>query len=977
MNRSLKSILGALLLFANLPTVLAQQNDWPRTLPVEAGEVTIYSLQIHEMNEDIIHYRAALAYRSSPGAEPVFGAGWFESRAEVDQVNKTVHPRGLKITQTRFPEGTVDVQPALAKALAERSHGWNLDFPLDELQTAMSTAEAEAESILSQNSRPPRIIYRDHPALLVTIDGEPVLRDIENSPYEAVINTPYPLITDGRSYYLNAARDVWYRAGQATGPYQLDSNPPADIAAMVNDEVADTGDGSTEIKITAANAPEIIVSTEPAELVVTEGPAAFVPLVDDLLVLQNSDDDVFMHVSAQQYYIVLAGRWYHARTLNGPWTYQAADQLPQAFARIPQDSNQADSRVYVAGTEEAHEAVLDAYVPQTAAVARGEVNIDVEYDGEPNFEAVDGADLEYADNTGSTVLYSDRLYYLVEDGVWYVSTQANGPWQVSDYRPQQVDRILPSSPVYNVKYVYVYDSTPEVVYVGYTPGYIGSYVYHNTIIYGTGWYYRPWVSPRYYYPRHSTWGFNVHYDPWYGWNYGLSWGWGPFSLGFYPGGYWHESHYWHHRYYGHWGPRGYRHRAARYDRHRNDRHRYNRHRYGYNNRGRNRHRDNDRGHDGYNYDGRNRYRDHDHDGYRRNRNLYLDDAQRARIADTRARPYRSRSGRGDADRQVNNTRRQRSQEQRYIDGKKIGGETTGPVRPADLAVKAKLRDASSRHRQPKSIADTGRNVYRDSGRNASSGLRQRRALADTGTSSYRGSDRSTQQRDVSGRSNKPKKGERNRIMPVPRTGNELLASRNANPATVISSPNRPVRVNKENLRKTTAPELRERNSSKRKHGRSVGYERQRATAAPRQGQARASESATRQRATRSLRQQPVRTSANSAQRRVVASSQPRSVRVSQHRNRQTAAAPIRIASSRAVVNTSRQQKSGPVAAPARQPQPTVNSRQQRTARAAPAPAQQQRSPRKANKQQGSPQKAKGQQNRSVHQGGRQRGRGRN
>jgi hypothetical protein len=782
MNRSLKSILWVLLFFASLPVVLAQQDGWPRTLPLEHGEVTIYSLQVHEMSEDIIHYRAALAYRSSPDAEPIFGAGWFESRAEVDQVSKIVHPQGLNVTETRFPDGTFDVQPGLSKALAEQSNGWNLDFSLDELQTAIETAEAEADSIESQNTSPPRIIYRDHPALLVSIDGEPVLREIENSPYEAVINTPYPLITDGKNYYLNAAKDVWYRAGKVTGPYHFDSNPPVDIAAMVNHDVSDTDDGSTPVKITAANAPEIVVSTEAAELVVTEGPAAFVPLVDDLLVLQNSDDDVFMHVSTQQFYIVLAGRWYHAKTLNGPWTYQAADELPQVFARIPEDSNQADSRVYVAGTEEANEAVLDAYVPQTAAVARGEVDIDVVYDGEPNFEAVDGADLEYADNTGSTVLHSNRLYYLVENGVWYVSTQANGPWQVSEYRPQQVDRILPSSPVYNVKYVYVYDSTPEVVYVGYTPGYNGSYVYHNTIVYGTGWHYRPWVSPRYYYPRHSTWGFNVHYDPWYGWSYGLSWGWGSFSLGYYAGGYWHRNHYWHHRHYGHWGPRGYRHRAAHYDRHR-----YKHNRYGYNDHGRNRHGKKGRGHDGYDNYGRSSYRDNDRNrnGNGRNRNLYRDQGQRARIADTRDHSYRSGSGRGDVDRQVNDTRRPRNLDQRHTDSRKIGRDRLDPVRPADLAMKASLRDTRSRDRQ-------------------------RRALADSGRGSNRGTDRSTQRRDVSGRNITSKKAERNRITPSPRTGVERQQ--------LASSRQKPIRIGTYSTQRRVATASQQRSTRANQKG---------------------------------------------------------------------------------------------------------------------------------------------------------------
>ena len=103
------------------------------------------------------------------------------------------------------------------------------------------------------------------------MDGQPILREIENSPLEAVINTPYPLIYDRNHYYLNAARDVWYRADRATGPYRFDANPPAEIVAMIN--AGDAGEAATvpAEPITAANAPEVIVSTVPAELIVTVG----------------------------------------------------------------------------------------------------------------------------------------------------------------------------------------------------------------------------------------------------------------------------------------------------------------------------------------------------------------------------------------------------------------------------------------------------------------------------------------------------------------------------------------------------------------------------------------------------------------------------------------------------------------------------------------------------------------------------------
>ncbi len=536
--------------------VLGQAESWPRTVGLDRGTVTIYAPQVEAFDGTTIRYRAALAYREKPGADPVFGAGWFESAVTADRGGERLRPADPEVSELRFPPGTGDISKSLVKAMERESKAGNLDFSLAEIQGSLDRAAAESRALEQLNTDPPRIIYRDHPALLVSLDGEPVIRGIENSPYRAVINTPYPLITDGTYYYLNVAKNVWYRAGEATGPYRFEPRPPAGIAALVDDQ--DSGAGQAETDITAANAPEIVVSTEPAELVVTEGPAAFVPLVDDLLVLQNSDDDVFMHVGEQKFYIVLAGRWYESASLNGPWAYRPSDQLPAAFADIPEHSSQADSRVYVAGTEESRQAVLDAQVPQAVAVKRGEADIDVQYDGEPLFEDVDGADLEYASNTGSSVILANGRYYLVEDGVWYLSSSPNGPWRVSDHRPDQVVSILPTSPVYNVRYVYVYDSTPDVVYVGYTPGYLGSYVYHNTIFYGSGWYYAPWVSSYYYYPRHATWGLNVSYNSWSGWNFGLSWGWGPFSVSYYSGGYWHRSHYWHHRHYGRWGPGRYR-----------------------------------------------------------------------------------------------------------------------------------------------------------------------------------------------------------------------------------------------------------------------------------------------------------------------------------------------------------------------------------------------------------------------------------
>jgi len=158
----------------------------------------------------------------------------------------------------------------------------------------------------------------------------------------------------------------------------------------------------------------------------------------------------------------------------------------------------------------------------------------VTYDGDPKFEAVPGTHVEYALNTPEQVLRIRGRYYVCDQGVWFTAGAPTGPWVIADSIPdEEIRAIPPESPVYNTRFAYVYDSSPEFVYTAYTPAYLGSYPYDGAVVFGTGWAYRPWWGA-YYYPRPWTWGFHARYAPWVGWGYGFSWGpaWGGFRYGF-------------------------------------------------------------------------------------------------------------------------------------------------------------------------------------------------------------------------------------------------------------------------------------------------------------------------------------------------------------------------------------------------------------------------------------------------------------
>jgi hypothetical protein len=191
---------------------------------------------------------------------------------------------------------------------------------------------------------------------------------------------------------------------------------------------------------------------------------------------------------------------------------------------------------------------MDAQIPQTAAVDRSTAQCTVEYDGDPQFEKISGTDIARAVNTSSTVLLYQNVFYVCDNAVWFVGNSPTGPWEVATSIPDEFQLIPPDDPAYNVRYVYIYDVEPDVVYIGYTPGYMGCYIYGSTIVYGTGWYYSPFYGI-YYYPRPYTYGFGMNYNPWFGW-----------SMGFYMSRGWFRYSYGErmHRHGGWWGPPQYR-----------------------------------------------------------------------------------------------------------------------------------------------------------------------------------------------------------------------------------------------------------------------------------------------------------------------------------------------------------------------------------------------------------------------------------
>jgi hypothetical protein len=513
---------GALVALVGFHSPAAGQTmTWPQQLTDPEGTIDIYQPQFETFKGNAVTGRAAVGLTAPGKQTPVFGAFWFSAVADVDQAADQVTLRDIKVTNVRWPNMTPALEQRFKEVVGAAVPIAGLHLSYEAFSASLATAEREKKSMAELKNDPPAIVFTKDLAVLLLYDGEPRFKAIENSPYERAMNTPLAVVREVKSgtCYLTSGA-LWYTAKAPLGPWQVTANPPADLVKnMPKDE---SGEPAPAVP------PRIVAASTPTEVISTDGEPSWKSLPGGkLLYVENTETPWVRELESQQIYILLSGRWFRAKSTDGPWTFVRADQLPASFKEIPAGSDLGGIRTSVAGTEEADDAVLDAEIPQTTAIKRDEAKFESQYDGSPKFEKIPGTNVSYATNTGAQIIQVGSKYYAADNGVWFVGNSPAGPWTVATEIPEQeIQQIPPSSPVYNVTHLHVYQSTPAVVYMGYTPGYMWSFPYYGVPVYGTGYYYPPYYGA-YYYPRPPTWGFHVGYNPWTGWSFGVSWG-GPF-----------------------------------------------------------------------------------------------------------------------------------------------------------------------------------------------------------------------------------------------------------------------------------------------------------------------------------------------------------------------------------------------------------------------------------------------------------------
>ncbi len=560
------TLLAILIFLAGLLTANAQSNrpanpnsdkGWPRRFAIGSSAVALYQPQVEEWVGNHFAARAAIAITDSESKQPSYGVLWFNARAEIDKVHRLVSFSDFKVTRLNFPTAP-DKAPFYQSALQQYAARRGEVIALDRLLADMAINQAEtAGTAYEVKNDPPQVFFSTRTSILILIDGNPQLRPVAGTTLARVINTRVLMVQDQTKnrFYLHLM-DGWLEANTIFGPWKISEQPLTDLQKVLESAVAgkqtDLLDGSAASGARAAKpslmeaarrnaVPRIYVSTGPAELLQTNGEPQVAPIEGtELIYVSNTENDIFVHTATQQHYILVSGRWFSSQSMNGPWRYDPGNNLPSDFARIPVIHPKANVLVAVPETPQAKEALIANIIPQTATITRSSAGLTVQYDGAPQFKHIETTTLEYAVNTATPVIrVNASSYYAVQNGVWFVASAPIGPWTVATAVPAVIYSIPVSSPLHYVTYVKIYGSTAEVVYVGYTPGYYGTVVSStNVVVYGTGWYYPPYVGT-YWYGAPYTYGcatvFTWSVTTGWGLAYGYGYGW---SAYYYPAPWW-------------------------------------------------------------------------------------------------------------------------------------------------------------------------------------------------------------------------------------------------------------------------------------------------------------------------------------------------------------------------------------------------------------------------------------------------------
>jgi hypothetical protein len=297
-------IIIGILLFTSLPGFSFAQEDatdpgWPRMFEAKGNKVVVYQPQLDEwVDYRVLRGKAAVVVQLKGDDKEYYGALDLEADTETDHESRTVLLKNFKVTDSIFPNIEETLAGKCSKAVqAALPKDKTLLIALDRILAGLEGTREKAKGV-EVNLDPPPIYTSEQPAILVLFMGEPKFEAVENvSGLFYAVNTNWDILLEvGTSKYYLLNGESWLVTEDIMkGPWKASWSQPVSFSKLPDDEnwktVKENIPGEKATKI-----PKIFVSTEPAELIVTEGKPSYSPVPGTKLMhVTNTESDLFLN----------------------------------------------------------------------------------------------------------------------------------------------------------------------------------------------------------------------------------------------------------------------------------------------------------------------------------------------------------------------------------------------------------------------------------------------------------------------------------------------------------------------------------------------------------------------------------------------------------------------------------------------------------------------------------------------------------
>ena len=182
------------------------------------AQVLVYQPQVSQWTDNQLTFRAALAIKPTGAKAESFGVIFASARTQVDKVLRTVVFENMTISKIDFP--TLPDRGAAYGAELQGQFAQTIrTISLDRLEDSPALAGIKPPPVAVQNN-PPWVIVSYAPAILVPIDGAPVMQAVPSNPqFQRVINTRALILQSGagQPLYIHVY-DGWLESNSISRP---------------------------------------------------------------------------------------------------------------------------------------------------------------------------------------------------------------------------------------------------------------------------------------------------------------------------------------------------------------------------------------------------------------------------------------------------------------------------------------------------------------------------------------------------------------------------------------------------------------------------------------------------------------------------------------------------------------------------------------------------------------------------------------